>query len=103
MEKRQSKTAKEKEDKVIPKERDGPKRPSVSLVSGRRRSCDSRVELGEFFSSVGVRVVAVDMPPFMQAHAASSARKAYDSIDKCTCKTLALTLKKVGCEKVLLN
>ncbi|KAJ4973879.1 hypothetical protein NE237_007053 [Protea cynaroides] len=88
MEKKQNKT----EDG---KERDEPRRPSVSLQSGRRKSfCDSQLELGEFFSTVGVKVVAVDMPPFMQIHAVTCARKVYDGLDKCTSKTLALSLKK---------
>ncbi|XP_043703920.1 uncharacterized protein LOC122654013 [Telopea speciosissima] len=97
MEKKQSKTEKGKErDKVIePRERDEPKRSSVSLHSARRKSfCDSQMELGEFFSTVGVKIVAVDMPPFMQIHAVTCAQKTHDGLDKCTSKTLAFTLKK---------
>ncbi|XP_042498131.1 uncharacterized protein LOC122076721 [Macadamia integrifolia] len=97
MEKKQSKTEKGKErDKVIePRERDEPRRSSVSLHSSRRKSfSDSQMELGEFFSTVGVKVVAVDMPPFMQIHAVTCARKTYDGLDKCSSKILASTLKK---------
>ncbi|KAL6318792.1 hypothetical protein AAG906_001265 [Vitis piasezkii] len=69
------------------------RRPSFSL--GRRRSfCCSQVELAGFLASTGVKVVSVDMPPFMQIHAVDCARNAYDSLEKFTSKTLAMTLKK---------
>lgn len=68
---------------------------SLAMTGGRRRSfCCSQTELADFFSCSGVKVVAVDMPPFMQIHAVDCARKAYDSLEKFTSKTLALTLKR---------
>ncbi|CAK9141418.1 unnamed protein product [Ilex paraguariensis] len=73
------------------------KGPSFSLAmnGGRRKSfCCSQTELADFFSCTGVKVVAVDMPPFMQIHAVDCARKTHDSLKKFTSKTLALTLKK---------
>ncbi|KAI4336063.1 hypothetical protein L6164_014639 [Bauhinia variegata] len=73
------------------------KRPTVTLAltSGRRRSfCGSHAELGDFFAINGVKVVSADMPPFMQIHAVDCARKTFDSMEKFTSKTLALTLKK---------
>ncbi|XP_028784098.1 uncharacterized protein LOC114740135 isoform X1 [Neltuma alba] len=76
---------------------DDVKRPSVSLAlsSGRRRSfCGSQVDLGDVFAVNGVKVVSADMPPFMQIHAVDCARKALDSMEKFTSKTLALALKK---------
>lgn len=51
--------------------------------------------LADVFASNGVKVVSVDMPPFMQIHAVECARKTCDSLEKFTSKTLALTLKKV--------
>lgn len=76
------------------------RRSSVSsLMAGgmRRRSfCGLQVELGDVFASSGVKVVSVDMLPFMQIHAVDCARKAYDSLEKFSCKSLALTLKKVN-------
>lgn len=70
--------------------------PTVNGGGGRRRSfCTSQLELADFFSCSGVKVVAVDMPPFMQIHAVNCARKAHDSLEKFTSKTLAFTLKKV--------
>lgn len=69
---------------------------SLTLRGGRRRSfCGSHVELADIFASSGVKVVAVDMPPFMQIHVTDCARKAYDSMEKFTSKTLACTIKKV--------
>ncbi|KAI3429971.1 uncharacterized protein J3R85_008473 [Psidium guajava] len=77
---------------------DGARRNSTSsmVASGRRRRSfgGAQVELGDVFASSGVRVVAVDMPPFMQIHAVDCARKASDSLEKFSCKALALTLKK---------
>ncbi|KAF3437121.1 hypothetical protein FNV43_RR19874 [Rhamnella rubrinervis] len=73
------------------------KKASVSLgLSGdRRRSlCGSHVELADVFANNGVKVVSVDMPPFMQIHAVEYARKIHDSLEKFTSKTLALSLKK---------
>ncbi|XP_019152325.1 PREDICTED: uncharacterized protein LOC109149130 [Ipomoea nil] len=74
------------------------KRPSLSLEmggGGRRRSfSSSQIELADFFSCNSVKVVSVDMPPFMQIHAVDCARKVYDSLEKFTSKALALSLKK---------
>ncbi|XP_073059112.1 uncharacterized protein [Primulina eburnea] len=70
---------------------------SIPRISdgGRRNSfCSSQIELADFFSCTGVKVVAVDMPPFMQIHAVNCARNSHDSLEKFTSKTLAFTLKK---------
>ncbi|KAI4326667.1 hypothetical protein MLD38_031955 [Melastoma candidum] len=64
-------------------------------VGGRRWSFGGvQVELSDVFATNGVRVVSVDMPPFMQFHAVDCARKTSDSMEKFSCKTLALALKK---------
>ncbi|XP_030458014.1 uncharacterized protein LOC115678735 [Syzygium oleosum] len=77
---------------------DGGRRSSTSsaVASGRRRRSFGgvQVELSDVFASSGVRVVAVDMPPFMQIHAVDCARKASDSLEKFSCRALACTLKK---------
>ncbi|PWA45006.1 SBP-like protein [Artemisia annua] len=64
----------------------------------RRRSfgCSLESEVSEFLVFNGVKVVAADMPPFMQVHAVDVTRKTHDSLEKFTAKTLALTLKKVS-------
>ncbi|KAF7806139.1 Dynein light chain, cytoplasmic [Senna tora] len=65
------------------------------MSGGRRRSfCGTHVDLGDVFAINGVKVVSADMPPFMQIHAVDCARKTFDSMEKFTSKTLALTLKK---------
>jgi hypothetical protein len=74
------------------------KRVSVSMgqSGGRRESlCGSMIELGDFFAINGAKMVSADMPPFMQIHAVDCARKAFDSMEKFTSKTLASSLKKV--------
>lgn len=92
-------TAKEREMKQLLKEHEHLTRKlSVSLSSsrsGRRRSiCGSQIQLADVFANNGVKVVSADMPPFMQIHAVDCARKAHDSMEKFTSKSLALTLKK---------
>ncbi|KAK6795226.1 hypothetical protein RDI58_008679 [Solanum bulbocastanum] len=73
-------------------------RPSFSLTmngGGRRKSfCCSQTELADFFSCSGVKVVSVDMKPFMQIHAVDFARKAHDSLEKFSSKSLGFSLKK---------
>ncbi|XP_004236165.1 uncharacterized protein [Solanum lycopersicum] len=73
-------------------------RPSFSLSmngGGRRKSfCCSETELADFFSCSAVKVVSVDMPPFMQIHAVDFARKAHDSLEKFSSKSLGFSLKK---------
>lgn len=75
-------------------------RVSVSMGQsgggGRRKSlCGSMVDLGDFFAINGAKMMSADMPPFMQIHAVDCARKAVDSMEKFTSKTLASSLKKV--------
>ncbi|XP_038894695.1 uncharacterized protein LOC120083162 [Benincasa hispida] len=72
-------------------------KPTVSLLrkGGRRRSfAGSQVELSDILAKNGVKVVSVDMQPAMQIHAVDCARKAHDSMEKFTSKTLALSLKR---------
>ncbi|KVH98818.1 uncharacterized protein LOC112511649 isoform X1 [Cynara cardunculus var. scolymus] len=72
------------------------KQQSLGMVRGRRRSFggSSQAELADFFACNGVKVVSADMPPYMQIHVVDVTRKTYDSLEKFTAKTLALTLKK---------
>ncbi|KAJ7945946.1 Dynein light chain [Quillaja saponaria] len=64
------------------------------LKDGHEELNCKRVELLDVFATNGVKVVSADMPPFMQIHAFDCARKTFDSMEKFTSKTLALTLKK---------
>ncbi|MCL7030372.1 hypothetical protein MKW94_013820 [Papaver nudicaule] len=64
---------------------------------GRRMTkvnCLSQIELDEFFSRHGARILAVDMPPFMQTQAVGRARNAYNGRDKFSSRALASALKK---------
>ncbi|MED6158851.1 hypothetical protein PIB30_036765 [Stylosanthes scabra] len=87
-------------NEVVEKHDVGVKRHSVSLAPPppppRKSLCGGslKVDLGDVFAVNGVRVVSSDMPPFMQIHAVDSARKAFDSMEKFTSKSLASTLKK---------
>ncbi|RZC80027.1 hypothetical protein C5167_042604 [Papaver somniferum] len=54
----------------------------------------SQMELDEFFSRLGARILALDMPPFMQIQAVGHARNAYNGRDKFSSRALASTLKK---------
>lgn len=69
---------------------------SVAYGMRRRSFFGMQVELKDVFAGSGVKVVSVDMPPFMQIHAVDCARKANDSLEKFSCKLLASTLKKVN-------
>ncbi|XXG56329.1 hypothetical protein AAC387_Pa03g3766 [Persea americana] len=67
----------------------------VLLDGGRRRSFSgTELDLGAFLSGVGAKVVAKDMPPFMQIHAVSCAKKTHDGLEKFSSKALAFSLKK---------
>ncbi|XP_050377762.1 uncharacterized protein LOC126794998 [Argentina anserina] len=68
---------------------------SSKSLGGRRQSAQVELNrLADVFASNGVKVVSVDMPPFMQIHAVECARRTCDSLEKFTSKTVALTLKK---------
>lgn len=87
----------EKPGKPCLEKHDGVERMSVAPGGGggRRRSfCGSQTDLRDVFAINGAKMVSVDMPPFMQIHAVNCARKALDSMEKFTSKTLALSLKK---------
>ncbi|PPD90923.1 hypothetical protein GOBAR_DD12126 [Gossypium barbadense] len=88
-------TVKEKQLKKRDEGHDNDDMKKASASLGRRRSLGgSQVELGDILANCGVKIVSVDMPPFMQIHAVDCARKTHDSLEKFTSKALALTLKK---------
>lgn len=66
-------------------------------VTGGRKSF-SRVETSTAEATaalLGVKVMAADMPQFMQAHAFRCARRAYDGLDKFSSRQIAHDIKKV--------
>ncbi|KAL9243195.1 hypothetical protein vseg_017110 [Gypsophila vaccaria] len=66
----------------------------VNGVEKKRLICDSKVELSNFMLNNSAKLVAADMPPFIQIHAVGFARKIKDSLEKFSSKNLALSLKK---------
>ena len=92
---------KEEHDKFGVQKRHSVSLPLAGVVAaagaGKRRVsfCGSHIELADVFASNGVKVLSVDMPPFMQIHAVEFARKTHDSLEKFTSKTLACAIKKV--------
>ncbi|CAN6564181.1 unnamed protein product [Malus baccata var. baccata] len=67
----------------------------VMVVEAARKSV-SHVEtnLASVASFLQVKVLASDMPGFMQVHAFRSARRTYDSLEKFSSKHMAYNLKK---------
>ncbi|XP_077212871.1 uncharacterized protein LOC143847984 [Tasmannia lanceolata] len=92
-----NKEMEKKGPKVIEKADEDEKRlVLLNDVGGvRRRSfCEPEIEVGCYFSNLGAKVMAKDMPPFMLIHAVTCARKTYDGLEKFSSKTFAFTLKK---------
>ncbi|KAE8666032.1 Dynein light chain type 1 family protein, putative isoform 2 [Hibiscus syriacus] len=90
-------TVKEKQLKTLHEghDDDGDMNKGSASLSRRRSLSGSKVELSGVLANCGVKIVSVDMPPFVQMHAVDCARKTHDSLEKFTSKALALTLKKV--------
>ncbi|KAI3495902.1 hypothetical protein L1887_38249 [Cichorium endivia] len=70
----------------------------VGMVTGRR-SAENRSEMvmvnvGALAELLQVKVMATDMPAFMQVHAFRCARKTLDSLEKFSPKQIALNMKK---------
>lgn len=97
MEKKKEKGGGGVEEKEQEQEKEDEKRTVLLITgTGSRRSsfCGSELDLVAFLSGVGAKVVAKDMPPFMQIHAVSCAKKTFDGLDKFSSKALAFSLKK---------
>ncbi|XP_074316932.1 uncharacterized protein LOC141653156 [Silene latifolia] len=63
-------------------------------VGNSKSLSDAQVELNNFLLTNSAKLVAADMPPFIQIHAVGFARKIKDSLEKFSSKNLALSLKK---------
>lgn len=68
---------------------EAPRRSERRSVSGAERNVGAAVAL------LQVKVVASDMPAFMQVHAFRCARTAYDALEKFSSKYMAYNIKKV--------
>lgn len=63
--------------------------------SERRSVSGAERNVGAAVAMLQVKVVASDMPAFMQVHAFRCARTAYDALDKFSSKYMACNIKKV--------
>ncbi|KAJ4768227.1 hypothetical protein LUZ62_078602 [Rhynchospora pubera] len=70
----------------------------VKLAPGRKSTShidDSVMDVAEDVVAVlGVKVIAADMPPFMQLHAVRCARRVHDGMDRFSPRQMAHDLKK---------
>ncbi|XP_031094058.1 uncharacterized protein LOC115998594 isoform X2 [Ipomoea triloba] len=65
-----------------------------SSVESRKSVCNIEVNVGSAASLLQVKVMASDMPGFMQLHAFRCARTTFDSLEKFSSKHLAYNIKK---------
>lgn len=64
------------------------------VAPGRRSMPEMEINIKEVVAVLGVRVMAADMPPFMQLHAFRCAKRSFDSLDKFSSRQLAHDVKK---------
>ncbi|KAL3825115.1 hypothetical protein ACJIZ3_021144 [Penstemon smallii] len=79
------------EEVVIIKSR---KSVSSSIMDEKRSSVSHVVNVSSAAALLQVKVLANDMPGFMQLHAFRCARTSYDSLEKFSSKHMAYTIKK---------
>jgi dynein light chain LC8-type len=71
-------------------------RKSIDIAPGRRSMPEMEINMKEVVAVLGVKVMAADMPPFMQLHAFRCAKRSHDSLDKFSSRQLAHDVKKVS-------
>ncbi|KAK4430758.1 hypothetical protein Salat_0837500 [Sesamum alatum] len=71
-------------------------RKSVSIVQERRSVSEVEANAESAAALLQVRVLASDMPSFMQVHAFRCARTTVESLDKFSSKQMAYSIKKVS-------
>ncbi|KAL6884554.1 hypothetical protein ACP4OV_010490 [Aristida adscensionis] len=69
-------------------------REIMDVMPGRKSMPEMEINIKEAVAVLGVRVMAADMPPFMQLHAFRCAKRSYDSLDKFSSRQLAHDVKK---------
>ncbi|KAF5205762.1 Dynein light chain type 1 family protein [Thalictrum thalictroides] len=82
----------EVEKAVIVKEEEQVKQ----LVDERKSVSHVETNMTSVISFLHLKVLAVDMPGYMQVHAFRCARRTYDSLEKFSSKHMAFNIKKVG-------
>lgn len=70
------------------------------VVPGRRSMPEMEINIKEAVAVLGVKVMAADMPPFMQLHAFQCAKRSFDSLEKFSSRQLAHDVKKVSCAQL---
>ncbi|KAJ1283917.1 hypothetical protein BS78_03G163800 [Paspalum vaginatum] len=69
-------------------------REIIDIAPGRRSMPEMEINMKEVVAVLGVKVMAADMPPFMQLHAFRCAKRSHDSLDKFSSRQLAHDVKK---------
>ncbi|KAL6615378.1 hypothetical protein ACP70R_037648 [Stipagrostis hirtigluma subsp. patula] len=69
-------------------------REVIDFAPGRKSMPEMEINIKEIVAVLGVRVMAADMPPFMQLHAFRCAKRSHDSLDKFSSRQLAHDVKK---------
>ncbi|XP_042518577.1 uncharacterized protein LOC122092323 [Macadamia integrifolia] len=69
-------------------------RGAVNLVEARKSVSHVETNLSSVAAFLQVKVLATDMPGFMQVHAFRCARRTYDSLEKISTKHVAHNMKK---------
>lgn len=67
-----------------------------NLVEARKSVSHLETNLPSVAAFLQVKVLATDMPEFMQVHAFRCARRTYDSLEKFSTKHMAYNMKKVS-------
>ncbi|XP_062213001.1 uncharacterized protein LOC133913764 [Phragmites australis] len=69
-------------------------REIIDVAPGRKSMPEMEINMKEVVAVLGVKVMAADMPPFMQLHAFRCAKRSHDSLDKFSSRQLAHDVKK---------
>ncbi|KAL5228888.1 hypothetical protein ABZP36_017153 [Zizania latifolia] len=67
---------------------------TIDVAPGRKSMPELEIDMKEVVAVLGVRVMAADMPPFMQLHAFRCAKRSHDGLDKFSSRQLAHDVKK---------
>lgn len=77
-------------------------RETIDIAPGRKSMPEMQINMKEVVAVLGVKVMAADMPPFMQLHAFRCAKRSHDSLDKFSSRQLAHDVKKVSFMQILI-
>uniref|UniRef100_A0ACD5W0M9 Uncharacterized protein n=1 Tax=Avena sativa TaxID=4498 RepID=A0ACD5W0M9_AVESA len=69
-------------------------REIIDIAPGRKSMLEMEINMKEVTAALGVKVMAADMPPFMQLHAFRCAKRSHDSLDRFSSRQVAHDMKK---------